>query len=86
MLLAHNANLRAQAKVSLVFRNNVIIISHHDFVDCHIILNLYLLSQDQYTPLHLASWKGHKEIVSVLLAHNANTEVQNKVSGFGFSD
>ena len=34
--------------------------------------------------MHIACQNGHKDIASVLLAHNANVEAQNKVRDFGF--
>ena len=34
------------------------------------------------TPLHLACANGHKELVSILLANNANLEAKDKVSIF----
>ena len=34
--------------------------------------------------MHLACQYGHKDVASVLLAHNANVEAQNKVRDFGF--
>ena len=41
-------------------------------------------SQSQWTLLHYACSKGHKEVVLVLLAHKANVEAQNVVSDFWF--
>ena len=46
-------------------------------------LILYLFYQNQYTPLHVAR---HKDVASVLLAHNANVVAQNVVSDFGFGN
>ena len=34
--------------------------------------------------MHVACQNGHEDIVSVLLAHNANVEAQEEVSDFGF--
>ena len=36
--------------------------------------------QDGNTPLHLASWKCHKEVVQVLLHGGADTNAKNKVT------
>ena len=36
--------------------------------------------QDGTTPLIAASWKGHKDIVEVLLNHEAEVDLPNKVS------
>ena len=83
MLLAHKANVDAQDKVSdfIGFDNN-------DFVDCHLIFESCIyFSQWQETPLHLACYNGHKEVVLVLLAHKANVNAQTKVSDFiGFDN
>jgi ankyrin repeat protein len=36
--------------------------------------------QEGYTPLMVASFIGHIDVVEVLLAHNANTETITKVA------
>ena len=41
-----------------------------------------LLLQDQQTPLHLSSERGHVDVVNALLSHGADTEVQNLVSKY----
>ena len=46
------------------------------------IVILYLLSQEQSTPLHIACENGKRDVVSVLLAHNANVEARDEVSVF----
>ena len=47
-------------------------------------LIMYLFEQNQSTPLYIACYNGHKDVASVLLAHNANVEAQNVVRDFGF--
>ena len=36
------------------------------------------------TPLHLASFYGHSEVVQLLLSHNAHVNAKDKVSTFLF--
>ncbi len=38
-------------------------------------------NEDGRTSLILASWKGHKEVVDVLLAHNCNVDIQDTACG-----
>ena len=43
--------------------------------------------QTKYTALHNACWRGHKDIVCVLLRHGADMTIPNgEVSGEGGSD
>jgi hypothetical protein len=37
-------------------------------------------SQDGYTPLHIACWKGHESTVLVLLKNRVNPDLQDKVT------
>ena len=79
VLLANNANVGAQEKVSdFGFVNDGFVFIVISF------LIMYLFEQDQWTPLHLACFNGHKDVASVLLAHNANVGAQNNVRDFGF--
>ena len=45
-----------------------------------LIVILILNLQYQRTPLEVACWNGNKEVVLVLLAHNAYVNAQNNVS------
>ena len=50
---------------------------------CQLII-FFFMTQQQMTPLHWACFSGQKEVVSVLLANNANLEALTKVSIFIF--
>jgi ankyrin repeat protein len=72
-LLAAGAQIEARAKVS-------------DLVSCECLsqqLTVFTLStlslQSGWTPLHHACFKGHLEVVTVLLSAGASIEVQTKV-------
>ena len=41
---------------------------------------LLLFSQDGNTPLYIASQKGHTGVVELLLQHNADPNISDKVS------
>ena len=43
------------------------------------IASLFSLIQDGDTPLHQASWKGHKGVVEFLLDNGANIDQKDKV-------
>ena len=38
--------------------------------------------QEKMTPLHLASERGHSEVITVLIAHGGNVEAQDKVNEY----
>ena len=38
--------------------------------------------QNKKTPLHLASERGHSEIITVLIAHGGDIEAQDKVNEY----
>ncbi len=51
----------------------------HNIVLCVSIL-LFLFSQDGVTPMYRASYKGHTAVVELLLQHNADPNISDKVS------
>ena len=40
---------------------------------------MFILGQDEWTPLMIASQNGHADVVNVLLQHGASVHLQNKV-------
>ena len=38
--------------------------------------------QNERTPLHLASERGHSEVITVLIDHGGNVEAQDKVNEY----
>ena len=41
--------------------------------------------QNKKTPLHLASDRGHSEVISVLIAHGGNVEAQDMVNEYNLN-
>ena len=53
-----------------------------------LIIKVYIIHhilQSGSTPLHMASWKGHKEVVNILLEAGSNRNIQNSVSSFTYA-
>ena len=41
--------------------------------------------QFKKTPLHLASERGHSEVITVLIAHGGNVEAQDRVNEYNLN-
>ena len=41
--------------------------------------------QNKKTPLHLASERGHSEVITVLIAHGGNVEAQDRVNEYNLN-
>ena len=48
----------------------------------HIEMFLFVFGQEKWTPLMIASYNGHVDVVNVLLQHGASVDLQNKVELF----
>ena len=46
--------------------------------DCDVFI--FIIVQDKWTPLMMASQNGHVDVVNVLLQHGASVHLQNKVN------
>ena len=45
-------------------------------------MQIYVVLQDQYTPLLIAAQRGHDDVVKLLLMQNPNINHRNKVTVF----
>lgn len=69
-LLQNNAQVDAKAKVCRTYKLFYLHLSAFVIK----ISRLYVISQDDQTPLHCAARMGHKELVKLLLEHKANPD------------
>ena len=48
--------------------------------DCDCDVFIFIIGQDKWTPLMIASHNGHVNVINVLLQHGASVHLQNKVN------
>ena len=51
---------------------------HDCYCDCDVFI--FIIVQNKWTPLMIASQNGHVDVVNVVLQHGASVHLQNKVN------